>query len=159
MRITTALFLVASVAATSGCSGCKSSSTKAGDDAGQATVPAQPGVPTPLTMPSAAPGATVPEDFPKVVPIYPGARIVTAAKATGPTGKGVWTVGLVANDEKNVVFTFFRANLSSFKQMSDSTIGPARTGTWQNPQYDVTVTVGDSPDKHTSIVMAVNAKQ
>jgi hypothetical protein len=159
MRITTALFLAASVAATSGCSGCKSSSTKAGDDAGQAAAPGQPGVPSPIAMPSAAPGATVPEDFPKVVPIYPGARVVAATKGTGPAGKSAWTVGLVANDEKNVVFTFFRANLSAFKQMSDSVVGPARTGTWQNPQYDVTVTVGDSPDKHTSIAMAVNAKQ
>jgi hypothetical protein len=159
MRISTALLLVALVAAASG---CKGSSTKAGDDAGQATAtataPGQPGVPEPIAMPSAAPGATVPADFPKIVPIYPGAKVVAATKSTGPGGKGAWTVGLVANDDKNIVFTFFRANLSGFKQTTDSTVGPARTGTWQNAQYDVTITVGDSTDKHASIAMVVNAK-
>jgi hypothetical protein len=157
MRITTASILVALVAAASG---CKSSSTKAGDDAGQttATAPGQPGVPAPVVMPSRTPGATLPEDFPKVVPIYPGARVVAAPKATGPAGKNAWAVGLVSNDDKNIVFTFFRANLSAFKQTTDSTVGPARTGTWQNPQYDVNITVGESQDKHTSIAMTVNAK-
>ena len=163
MRITTGVLLVALLAA----SGCKGSSTKAGD-AGQPTATAtatatasatvQPEAPAPVAMPSAAPGATVPADFPKIVPIYPGGRVVAATKATGPTGKDAWTVGLVSNDDKNIVFTFFRANLSAFKQKSDSTVGPARTGLWQNPKYDVTVTVGDSPDKHTSIAMSVNAK-
>jgi len=160
MRITTGVLLVALVAA----AGCKGSSGKAGDDAGQstatatATAPGQPGVPAPVAMPSPTPDATVPADFPKIVPIYPGAKVVAATKATGPKGKDAWTLGLVSNDDKNIVFTFFRANLSGFKQTTDSTVGPARTGTWQNAQYDVTVTVGDSPDKHASIAMSVNAK-
>ena len=163
MRITTGVLLVALVLAASG---CKGSSNKAGDDKGQptatenatATATVQPGVPAPVAMPSPTPDATVPADFPKIVPLYPGARVVAATKATGPKGKDTWTVGLVSNDDKNIAFTFFRANLSGFKQTTDSTVGPARTGTWQNAQYDVTVTVGDSPDKHASIAMSVNAK-
>ncbi|HTQ48972.1 MAG TPA: hypothetical protein VMI75_39710 [Polyangiaceae bacterium] len=151
MRITTGVLLVALVAA----AGCKSSN-KAGEDGGQttATEPGQPGAP----MPTPTPGAAVPADFPKVVPIYPGATVIAATKVPGPTGKGAWTVGLVSKDDKNIVYTYFRANMSAFKQATDNTVGPARTGTWQNPQYDVTVTVGDSPDKHTSVAMTVNAK-
>jgi hypothetical protein len=161
MRITTGVLLIALALAASG---CKGSSTKSGDDKGQstetptATAPNQPGVPAPVVMPTPAAGATVPADFPKIVPMYPGAQVVAATKATGPTGKDGWTVGLVSNDDKNIVFTFFRANMSSFKQTTDSTVGPTRTGTFQNAKYDVTVTVGDSPDKHTSIAMSVAAK-
>jgi hypothetical protein len=158
MRISTGVLLVALALAASG---CKGSSTKSDNsDQPTATATVQPGVPAPVAIPTSTPGATatVPADFPKTVPIYPGAKVVAATKTTGPTGKGAWTVGLVSNDDKNIVFTFFRANLSSFKQTTDSTVGPARTGTWQNPQYDVTVTVGDSPDKHASIAMSVNAK-
>jgi len=159
MRIMTGLLFVALALAASG---CKGSSTKAGDDKDQptATAPSQPGVPSPVAIPTSTPGATatVPADFPKIVPIYPGATVVAATKAAGPSGKDTWTVGLVSNDDKNIVFTFFRANMSSFKQATDSTVGPARTGTWQNPKYDATITVGDSPDKHTSIAMSVTAK-
>jgi hypothetical protein len=155
MRIPSALLLVVLVTSASG---CKNSSTQAGDDAGRASAPGQPTVPAAVALPSPTAGATVPQDFPKIVPIYPGAKVVASAKSAGPAGKGAWTVGFVTNDDKNLVFTFFRANLSAFKQTTDNTVGPARTGTFQNPQYDVTVTVGDSPDKHTSIAMVVNAK-
>ena len=155
MRTTTVVLLLASVALC----GCKNSSAKAGDDAGQATASLPPGfVPAPVAMPASTGSATVPEDFPKIVPVYPGATVVAATKANGPAGKGAWTLGLVTKDDKNLVFTFFRANMSAFKQTTDSVVGPAHTGTWQNGQYDVTVTVGESPDKHTSVAMTVNAK-
>ncbi len=142
--------------------GCKGSSSKGGDNAGatpSAAAPETPGAPVPITPPPGATvSATIPDDFPKIVPIYPGAKVLTASKSAGPAGKGVWTLALDTPDEKNHVYTFFRANLSSFKQATDNIVGTTHTGTWENRQYDLTVTVGDAPDKSTSITMAVSGK-
>ncbi len=139
---------------------CKRSSEKTGDQSGEQVQVTGDQVSIRTEGGSIAVGgnATIPSDFPKVVPIYPGAKVDLAVKSPGASTKGAWALTLETPDDRNKVFTYYKANLSAFRQESDTSAGDTHMGTWQNPQYDVSITIAEAPSKATSITMGVNAK-
>jgi hypothetical protein len=99
-------------------------------------------------------GSKVPDDFPKVVPIYPGGKPMIAAKSSNPQGKPAWSVTLETDDTKDKVVAYYKANMSGLKLASDMDMGQTDMSIWQSPQYDVTLMVSEADQKTTIIVSA-----
>src|SRR5579884_1295834 len=104
----------------------------------------------------AGPEARVPDDFPKDVPIYPGAEIDLAAKGT--RGKAAWSVTLEAADPKDRVVAYYRAHMRGFTVVSDVDVGETHMFVWQSPAYDVTVMTDSAGLDKTGITVNVAAR-
>ena len=104
--------------------------------------------------------AKVPDDFPKTVPIYPGAKPLLAGKTANGQGKPSWSVTLETPDEVTKIVAFYKSKLTSFTLASDLAVGDSNMSVWQSPTYDVSAMVaavpGDQPS--TSILLSVTAK-
>jgi hypothetical protein len=102
-------------------------------------------------------GAKLPDDFPAVVPAYPGAKVQFAAKSTS-AGKDSWSAAFETPDSKDKVVAFYKSNLSGFKQASSMDLGPSVVEAWQSPKYDVSLIVAADTAGQTTITMGVTAK-
>src|SRR5208283_5394795 len=49
----------------------------------------------------------IPDDFPKTIPVYPGARVNMAARSAGSGGKPAWSLSLETGDEQPKVVAFY----------------------------------------------------
>lgn len=98
-------------------------------------------------------GGKVPEDFPKEVPLYPGAKVNLATRSA--KGKPAWSLALVTGDDTEHVMTFYRSHLAGFQSTSDRTLGETSMSVWQSAQLDVTLVVAQAPSQETSISMTV----
>jgi hypothetical protein len=107
---------------------------------------------------TAAVGPTVPEDFPKAIPIYTGAHVAFAAKSTGPDGRPSWTVTLDTGDAKDKVVDFYKANMAGFKLANSMDMGDTSMCAWQGSQYDATLMASVEPDQKTSFTLTASAK-
>jgi hypothetical protein len=99
-------------------------------------------------------GGKVSDDFPKEVPIYPGAKVTLATRSA--KGKPAWSLALVTGDDTEHVMTFYRSHLAEFQSTSDRTLGETSMSVWQSPQLDVTLVVAQAPSQETSISMTVS---
>jgi len=103
-------------------------------------------------------GAKIPDDFPKAVPIYPGAKPAFAAKSTDPKGKAAWSVQMETPDSKDQVVAYYKANMGGFTQQTTADMGKSAMEVWQSPQYDVTLIIGGDNPKETSISLNASSK-
>jgi hypothetical protein len=100
----------------------------------------------------------VPADFPKNVPIYPGAKVDLASTATGPNGKPGWSLTLESADPVEAVAAYYKANMGGFTLASDLPMGDTRMLSWQGPSADANLMVTRTYDEKTSISLSVGAK-
>jgi hypothetical protein len=102
-------------------------------------------------------GAKIPDDFPKAVPVYPGAKPSLGAKSAA-AGKDVWTVAMETTDTKDQVVAFYKSNLSGFTQASTMDLGTSTMSVYQSPKLDVTVMAAAQSAGKTEITLNVSTK-
>jgi hypothetical protein len=103
-------------------------------------------------------GPKVPDDFPKNVPVYPGAKVDLASKANGNNGKPGWSLTLETPDPPDKVASFYRANMTGFVLASDLDMGESKVLTWQSAAMDANVMATKTLDEKTSITLNVAGK-
>jgi hypothetical protein len=103
-------------------------------------------------------GTSIPADFPKAVPLYPGATPGFAAKSTDPRGKDVWSLQLETGDARDKVVAYYKANMSGFTLATNLDMGESSMEVWQSPKLDVTLIIGSESDAKTSITENVASK-
>jgi len=103
-------------------------------------------------------GAKIPDDFPKAVPIYPGAKPAFAARSTDPKGKAAWSLQMETPDSKDQVVAYYKGHMSGFTQATTADMGKSAMDVWQSPQLDVTLIVGGENAKTTSISLNAASK-
>jgi hypothetical protein len=103
--------------------------------------------------------ASVPDDFPRVVPLYPRAVTKMAGK-NNPQGKPVWTVMLQTADSKEKVIAYYKANMTGFHLDGESppAAGPTYGSRYESPQYDVTVMLLPGASDQRTITLTVLTK-
>ncbi|HEY8091321.1 MAG TPA: hypothetical protein VIF09_25835 [Polyangiaceae bacterium] len=101
-------------------------------------------------------GAKIPEDFPKEVPVYPGAS-PTASIKTSEGARPAWTLTFETTDSKDKVAAYYKANLSGFTQKSAMDLGQASILVYSSAKYDVSLTANQQGPK-TEILLAVSGK-
>jgi len=171
MRPTALVALLAFTAVAAASSGCKSAAERAREKAeekaieqqtgGQVTLNHDKGTMTIVTdggEMQLGVGSSIPADFPKSVPVYPGAKVELAAKSTGANGKPAWSVQLETGDAKDKVLAFYRSGLTGFTKATDMDMGDSAMSVWQSPQYDVTLLIGAGADQKTSITLNAASK-
>src|SRR5450631_3188294 len=89
-------------------------------------------------------GGKIPDDFPKAVPVYPGAKVNLATRSAKT--KPAWSLALVTGDDPEHVMAFYRSHLAGFQSTSDRTLGDTHMSVWQSPELDVTLLVAQAPD-------------
>jgi hypothetical protein len=106
--------------------------------------------------------AKIPDDFPKTVPLYPGAKVNMAARSAGDKGKPAWSLSLESGDEQPKVVAFYASNMTAsagaFKKGSDLALGDTQMTVWQGAQFDVTLMISAGADNQTAISMTVAGK-
>jgi hypothetical protein len=100
----------------------------------------------------------VPSDFPKSIPIYPGARVTMAHRSPATQSKPAWSLALETVDDPEQVVAFYRVKLSSFTRATDQVLGDNHMAIWQSSELDVTLLAAKAPDQDTSISMTVSGK-
>jgi hypothetical protein len=149
--------------------GCKSSHDKAQERAAATEVPGQLQLTDGgLTLTSEsgviALGETskVPDDFPKNVPVYPGAKVDMAAHRTGAKGKPAWSLSLETGDEQAKVVAFYTSGMTAsagkFTKASDLAMGDTQMTVWQSADYDVTLMISAGAENQTTILLTVAGK-
>jgi hypothetical protein len=99
-------------------------------------------------------GAVVPDDFPKAVPLYPGARVLSAAKSAGAGGRPAWSVVSESSDSTENVRAYFAKHLDGFTLSKETRLPKARMSVWQSASYDVTLMAGNGASGGTTITVS-----
>jgi hypothetical protein len=109
---------------------------------------------------SLGPGSKIPDDFPKTVPVYPGAKVNLAARSAAGKDKTTWSLSLQTGDEQPKVVAFYASSMSAgkFTKASDLPLGDPQMTIWQSAQYDVTLMIAAAPENQTTITVTVSAK-
>jgi hypothetical protein len=102
-------------------------------------------------------GATVPADFPKVVPIYEGARVVFASKSSSPQGKQAWTATLETADPRERVVEFYKSHMPAFRLVTSMDMGDTTMAVWQGDAYTATL-MAATEEKETRVTVTVGGK-
>jgi hypothetical protein len=101
---------------------------------------------------------SVPDDFPKTIPLYTGAHVYSAAKSSGPDGRPSWMVTLDTGDAKDKVVDFYKANMAGFKLANSMDMGDTSMCVWQGSQYDATLMANVEPDQKTRFTLTASGK-
>lgn len=102
------------------------------------------------------PGSKVPPDFPKEVPIYPRAKVMSSVSLA--EGKNGHLLTLTTPDAANTVVEYYKKNLAGFKP--DSELGSGGDGTMlmlSNAELTVSIAVSRSDDE-TMVQLTVNKR-
>ena len=101
--------------------------------------------------------AKIPDDFPKAVPVYPGAKAKMALKSAS-AGKEVWSVSLETTDTKDQVVAYYKANMTGYTVASAMDMGTSTMTVYQSPKYDVTMMAAAESAGKTGITLNVASK-
>lgn len=102
-------------------------------------------------------GSTVPADFPKVVPIYPGAKVMSSVAISQGEGH---MVTLNTKDTTQQVLEYYKKNMSGFKVDGELSGGDTTILTLSNDQLTVSVTATKSSDDGTTLInLTTSAKK
>jgi hypothetical protein len=82
----------------------------------------------------------IPADFPKSIPIYPGAKVKTAMK-TSSAGKQSFIVGLETGDPPDKVATFYKSQLRSWTSKADLNTGEGHLQSFEDATAKIGLTV------------------
>jgi hypothetical protein len=101
-------------------------------------------------------GAKIPDDFPKEVPVYPGAKPTMAMKSAN-AGKDVWSVTMETPDTKDKIVAFYKSKMTGFTEQAMQDMGQASILVYVSPKYQVTVTANGQGGK-TDVMLSVAVK-
>ena len=102
-------------------------------------------------------GSSVPADFPKAVPIYSGAKVMSAVTVSQGESH---VVTLNTKDSTQQVLDFYKKNLASFKTDGELTGGDTTMLNVSNDQLTVGVTATKSSDDGTTLInLTTSAKK
>lgn len=102
-------------------------------------------------------GSSVPADFPKAVPIYPGAKVISAVTISQGEGHMVM---LNTSDSTQQVLEYYKKNLSSFKVDGELAGGDTTILTMSNAELTVSVSATKSSDDGTTLInLTASAKK
>ena len=83
----------------------------------------------------------IPADFPKSIPMYPGATVKTAMRTQNP-GKGAsFIIGLETGDPPDKVSAFYKAQLKSWKSKADMGTGEGHMEAFEDTAAKIGLTV------------------
>jgi hypothetical protein len=122
------------------------------DDKGTITVITDAGA---MTLGSSA---TVPQDFPGAVAIYPHAKPTFATRSLDPKGKKTWSLLLETTDSKDKVAAFYKSSMSGFVQASSMDMGQSTAAVYQSAQYEVSMMIASETNSKTAITLSVASK-
>jgi hypothetical protein len=98
--------------------------------------------------------SAAPDDFPKAVPPFPGARVLSAAKSAGSGGRPAWSVVSESSDSTENVRAYFAKHLDGFTLSRETRLPKATLSVWQSASYDVTVMVSKEASGATKIAVS-----
>lgn len=101
------------------------------------------------------PNSKVPDDFPKSVPIYPGAKLMSTVSLAD--GKNGHLVTLSTTDEPKTVVEYYKKNLVGFK--SDSELGSGDDSMFMMSNAEVTVSISVTRSEGDTLVQLTVTKQ
>ncbi|GMV14934.1 MAG: hypothetical protein DYH12_23980 [Sorangiineae bacterium PRO1] len=102
-------------------------------------------------------GSSVPADFPKAVPIYPGAKVISAVTISQGEGHMVM---LNSSDSTQQVLEYYKKNLSGFKVDGELAGGDTTILTMSNAELTVSVSATKSSDDGTTLInLTASAKK
>jgi hypothetical protein len=88
------------------------------------------------------PNSKLPEDFPKSVPIYPGAKLMSTVSLAD--GKNGHLVTLSTKDEPKTVVEYYKKNLVGFKSDSELSAGDVTMLMMSNAELSVSISITQS---------------
>lgn len=88
------------------------------------------------------PNSKIPDDFPKNVPVYPGAKIMSTVSLAG--GKNGHLITLETADEPPAVIEYYKKNLIGFKNDSELTSGTTSILMMSNAELSVSLSITKS---------------
>ena len=102
-------------------------------------------------------GSTVPGDFPKAVPIYPGAKVMSAVTVSQGESH---VVTLSTKDSTQQVLDYYKKNLAGFKTEGELAAGDTTILTMSTAQLTVSVTATKSSDDGSTLInLTASAKK
>lgn len=105
----------------------------------------------------------VPDDFPKNVPVYPGAKVESAMAATGGQGDSGFILTLSTPDAADKVAAFYKdaASKNGAKQLLDMQTPAGHMVSWQTTDAlsASAVVSGDASENKTTIMLQASAKR
>ena len=101
--------------------------------------------------------AKIPDDFPKAVPVYPGAKAKMALKSA-TNGKEAWSLSLETTDTKDAVVAYYKANMSGYTVASTMDMGTSTMTVYQSPKLDVTMMAAAESGGKTGVTLNVASK-
>lgn len=103
--------------------------------------------------------AKIPNDFPKDAPLYPGAKVVGSASATGSKGKQTFTVSFESNDSPQQIVSFYKGKVPANGKKFELDTGDGASLAYEANGKAYTVLTGKNKDKGTtSLVLTVAEK-
>jgi hypothetical protein len=102
-------------------------------------------------------GSSVPADFPKVVPIYPGAQVMSAVTISQGESH---MITLSTKDSTQQVLEYYKKNLGTFKVDGELGGGDTTILSLSNEQLTVSVTATKSSDDGSTLInLTASAKK
>ncbi len=89
-------------------------------------------------------GVKLPEDFPKDVPVYPGAKIASAV-SSAQSGTSGHMVTLETSDSPDKIATFYKAKFSGWQVKMEMSSGGGKVLLLESPDAKRSVTVVANP--------------
>ncbi|MBN1654415.1 MAG: hypothetical protein JXA30_11655 [Deltaproteobacteria bacterium] len=98
-------------------------------------------------------GAQLPQDWPKKIPVYPGAEIEHSLAVS----KRNYTISMLTSDSQSKVIEFYRSKLSELKQEAQMDMGEQKMlrlkGTLEGEEMVVTIVANRDADKNKTMIM------
>ncbi len=120
--------------------------------------PAATGAPSSPVAPGApSSSASIPDDFPKDVPVYPGGRVTAGLSGHGPTGAGA-SVTLITGDSPEKVLAWYGQMLGAdgWKTMLEVPATGGRSGFFKKESKTVNVKASADPAAGTQVQVIVS---
>ncbi|NQT67864.1 MAG: hypothetical protein HQ569_09890 [Actinobacteria bacterium] len=103
-------------------------------------------------------GVDLPDDFPKVVPVYPDMKIVTSWKSTAD-GKDTFSISASTSDPGSTVFDWYKSELKGWENEGEFTSESGGESTFNiyanNGTYSIAVIIVES-DEETIVALAAS---
>jgi len=101
--------------------------------------------------------STIPADFPKAVPIYPGAKVIAAVSIS--QGEGGHMVTLTTDDSVSQVSDYYKKNLTGFKVDGEMSAGDTTILTMSSSELTVSVSATKSSTENNTAIQLTASKR
>jgi hypothetical protein len=99
---------------------------------------------------------SIPADFPKAVPVYPGAKVIAAVSISQGEGH---MLTLTTNDSVTAVSDYYKKNMTGFKIDGEMSSGDTTILTMSNAQLTVSISATKSSTEDNTAVQLTASKR